>query len=429
MARALLLVGLLLLALAAGPLARAQAHGPTFTLKALAPPSRVPYFVFGARPGGTVRGAVRVENKGDRSGTVRLYAADAVTGQTTGAVYRSRRSSRHDVGAWLSLSDRQLRLAPSQKRIVRFEVKVPAGAKPGQHLGGIVAENAALKKAAAKKTARGAFRVDIRDLSILAVQVNVPGTKLEKLSLAGVEPGSAEGFQTLLIGMRNEGNQLLKGSGSILVRGEDGQLLKRAKFNVDTFVPHTDIAYPFPVPGQALPAGRYHALVQVRYGDGHRARSSAWFTISDEQIKQVFGSDSGGPPAGGSSSSALPLILAILAAVLLGFLVAWALLRRRARRAPSAAAPPHYFVTEIHLDGGSGPEHVARLRWQDPATGNVGESSHEAMVSWIRAGGDLRVRTDTGLTVRVGVADGEPPSIRTYSDGAWTDDLMALPRY
>jgi hypothetical protein len=51
------------------------------------------------------------------------------------------------------------------------------------------------------------------------------------------------------------------------------------------------------------------------------------------------------------------------------------------------------------------------------------------MVEWIRAkNGDARVRDSKG-DVRVGVVDGTPPYIRTYADGRWTDNLLALPRY
>jgi hypothetical protein len=40
-----------------------------------------------------------------------------------------------------------------------------------------------------------------------------------------------------------------------------------------------------------------------------------------------------------------------------------------------------------------------------------------------------RVRGSDGSDVAVGVVDASPPYIRTYADGNWTDNLLALPRY
>lgn len=420
--RALLLSFFLALAAAGPAVPEAQGSGPDFTLRALDVPPDVTYFVFGSRPGATVKGAVRVVNEGDEAGPVRLYGVDAVTGETTGAVYRSRQDPRDAVGGWVSLPINQLELAPGQSRVVPFRVEVPAGARSGHHLGGLVAENATLKTADRRRIGRGSFRVDVRNLSIVAVQVNLPGKRDEKLQLTSIEAGPAEGFQTLLIGMRNKGNRLLKGTGALEISDESGKPLKRGTFNVDTFVPRTSVAYPFVVPGEALPDGRYHAAIAVRYGRGHVARLSTWFTISDEQIEQVFGSDPQGPAAG-DSSSILWLLLAALAALLLG-LAAWALWRRRGNRTPISPI----YITAVHMPEGSGHEQIEFVQWQNPRTLDTGQTTREGIVEWINSGGDLRVRNHAGDR-RVGVVAAHPPYIRTYADGVWTDDLLVVPRY
>lgn len=405
------------------PVSAAAGSGPSFTLEPVRPSSAVSYFIFDSRPGATVGGAVRIANDGDRPGAVRLYGVDAVTGDTTGAVYRARTDSRRDVGAWISLPTHRLRLSPGQSRVVRFQAQVPAGARPGHHLGGIVAENATLKTSR-RETGSGSFQVDIRNLTILAVQVNLPGEPVEELRLEGVEPGPAEGFQTLLIGMQNAGNRLLKGSGSVIVSDESGEELKRAEFKLDTFVPQTEIDFPFAIPGQALPAGRYLAEVTVRYGDGKITRLTEWFSISDDQVEQVFGSDSEGP-APGDSSSILPLLLGALAALLLASLAAWALLRRRRSNVPDSPV----YITAVHMPHGAGYEHIELVQWQSPGTLETGQSSQEAIAAWIQAGGNLWVRDPAGKDVRVGVVSEESPYIRTHADGSWTDDLLLLPRY
>lgn len=321
-ARGRVLLWALLVALAVlGPAGRAAASGPRFSLKALGTPPGLSYFVFGATPGAAVKGSFRIANEGDRAGSARLYAVDATTGETTGAVYRSQGRPRRDVGAWIQLPVDELTLAPGESRTVRFSLPIPDDAQAGQHLGGIVAQNTTLTRGGERSTERGTFRVNVRNLTILAVEVDLPGQRVERLALTGVEPGAAEGFQTLQVGMRNRGNRLLKGSGRLVVSAEDGEQLKAIPFNVDTFVPHTAVQDPIAVPGQALPAGRYRAIVTVRYGRGQIARLATWFTITSGQIRQVFEPSRQSPPGSGGSSDLLPLAIVALGFLVVAFLL------------------------------------------------------------------------------------------------------------
>ena len=86
------------------------------------------------------------------------------------------------------------------------------------------------------------------------------------------------------------------------------------------------------------------------------------------------------------------------------------------------------YVTAIHLEAGEHHEHIASVRWRNPADGASGQSSRAQMVEWIDNGGEARV-SDGQREVRVGVVRVSPPYIRTYADGVWTDNLLALPQY
>ena len=87
------------------------------------------------------------------------------------------------------------------------------------------------------------------------------------------------------------------------------------------------------------------------------------------------------------------------------------------------------YITAVHMaDGNSGHEHIASVRWWNPATRTSGESTRATMVDWINDGGDARVQGDYG-DVKVRVVDASPPYIRTHANGVWTDNLLALPRY
>lgn len=87
------------------------------------------------------------------------------------------------------------------------------------------------------------------------------------------------------------------------------------------------------------------------------------------------------------------------------------------------------YITAIHINGGNGHEHIASLRWRNPNTLATGQSTRTQMVTWIRdQQGDARVQDGVG-DVRVGVVEASPPYVRTYADGKWTNNLLALPRY
>ena len=87
------------------------------------------------------------------------------------------------------------------------------------------------------------------------------------------------------------------------------------------------------------------------------------------------------------------------------------------------------YVTAVHMNGGSGHEHIASVRWQNPQNATTETSTREVIVDWIENKHGVAKVTDGTATVDVGVVDGNPPYLRTYADGRWTNNLLALPRY
>ena len=86
------------------------------------------------------------------------------------------------------------------------------------------------------------------------------------------------------------------------------------------------------------------------------------------------------------------------------------------------------YITARHMEGGARHEHIASVRWRNPSDNSTGQSARAEMVRWIDAGGAARV-SDGTTEVAVGVVRGSPPYIRTYADGKWTDNLLALPEF
>ena len=309
--------------------AQAQARA-SFSLEPVSAPTSRPYFVLRSAPGGTESGLIRVVNTGDTPGVASLYPVDATTGQTSGAVYLARDQPRRDVGRWLKLAAPRVSLAPGQSRNVGFQVQVPPGVGGVQHLGGIVAENAELRRGRRERSGRGRFQINVRSLTVLAVQVDVPGARAEQMSIGNVRAGGSQGgYQAVLVHLDDRSNVLLKPSISVQIKNASGTTLQNFKQKLDTFVPNTAIDFPVPVRRRALPAGDYTATIALTFA-GRTIRATRKFTISGRDLRQVFGDKApqvGGPRSSGTSY--LPWIL--LAIVVLGAAIGigW---RRRGRR-------------------------------------------------------------------------------------------------
>jgi hypothetical protein len=284
--------------------------------------AKLGYFVLHAKPGTTVRGKVKVINVGGEAGRTTLYGVDATTGQTSGAVYRSRQEARRGVGGWIELGTETVELAPGQSRVVPFAVRLPADASAGEHLGGIVAQRSTQVAAAGDARGKGkkssGFKVRIQALSVLAVQVDVPGPKRAQMTLSGIKPGDQPGHQSLLLGIGNSGNVLVKGKGSLKVVDDSGRRVQSQTFALDTFVPSTRIDFPVYIRGKALPPGGYRGTVRIDYR-GHSLTRTFPFEISSGQVDQVFGSPSAHQSAVASDSDdTLVYVFAAIAFLSLG---------------------------------------------------------------------------------------------------------------
>jgi hypothetical protein len=339
MLRRLSSVALLLLGLV--PAARAAQGEPVFSLRAEGNP-KLGYFVYSLEPGATKSGAIIVANTGTAAGTVKLYAADGATGATTGTVYLTDRASRR-AGTWITLERRALSLRPGGYLRVPFTVHVPANARPGQWVAGLVAEKE--RVAAGPHTKQKArVQIRIRDLTIVAVQVNVPGPARPAFSIGRVTTGGQRGFQQLLVSVDNAGNVLRKPRGSVVVGRDGGAAIERLPFRMDTFLPQTSVDYPLLL-RKALGAGHYVARIRLSFPDAHGAATTVVavrrFTISGGQVKQVFQSapPTRRPAAAVGSGSSWALIGAIAAGGLVLVLLAVIVVLLRRTRSGGVESP------------------------------------------------------------------------------------------
>lgn len=88
-------------------------------------------------------------------------------------------------------------------------------------------------------------------------------------------------------------------------------------------------------------------------------------------------------------------------------------------------------ITAIRLAGGASHEHITDLRWGSAST-RGGQSTREAMIAWLSVSHENQAVLATGsesIPVAVVRPANQPPYIRTQVDGAWTDNLLALPTF
>jgi hypothetical protein len=295
-----LLIVVLLGALGLAAPASALAGQASFAIKPLRFDPTVPatrsYFILRLRPGRTLSSRFVVSNVGTGLGTAFLYPVDATTGQTSGAVYLSRTSPRRDVGGWITLGESRVRLAPKEQRVVSFTVRVPArGLRPGDHLGGIVVENARLTTG--RRT--GPLRINIRHLTIDAVEVQLPGRGVRAVTIGGVTAGGRNGYQRVFVRLDNAGTKMLKPFGKLVISDSRGRHVAARTFRLDTFLPQTHIDYPVLLPGQVLSPGSYRATVTLTFANRTISRTFP-LGVTRNEYRQVF---AGAAPVRASSSS------------------------------------------------------------------------------------------------------------------------------
>lgn len=88
-------------------------------------------------------------------------------------------------------------------------------------------------------------------------------------------------------------------------------------------------------------------------------------------------------------------------------------------------------ITHIRLSGGTNHEHIVHLWWTNSSTGQTGDNTRGAIVSWIEdESGEAYVEDAAGHRADVGVVKPQfgAKYLRTYADGQWTNNLLSLPR-
>jgi Protein of unknown function (DUF3892) len=89
-------------------------------------------------------------------------------------------------------------------------------------------------------------------------------------------------------------------------------------------------------------------------------------------------------------------------------------------------------ITAVKMQGGEDHDHIAAVKWRNTSTLAIGQSTTQAIIDWLgesQANQAVVAHNGTWVYVRVMFVEGKALYLRTYADGQWQDNLLALPRF
>lgn len=294
-------------------------------------PAAEAYIKLGLSAGSVVTREIELTSGSSSPQTVIAYPVDALTGVTTGVVFANRGDEVRGPGRWLRLSARKVRLAPGASRRVRVTIVVPGDAKAGDHVGGVVFQDAATPKASG-----GTFAVRQLVRVGIAAHVRVDGPLRRGIAIGDLQIKPVTGTQvpSIVMGLANTGNVLCKPKARVALTRE-GRPVGTETRRLDTILPGDRVPYPFPW-SRPLDAGTYDVAVAVS-GCGPEVERTATLTLGDD----LTGTPQNlGPRELPEPDGIPPWAMGVMA--LVGLLGGFLLARRRPRRRRESEpqAPP-----------------------------------------------------------------------------------------
>ncbi len=326
----LAITGALLVGADSPGIAGAEAVLGGFSARPLDPsgdPALRSYFKWDVRPGRRYVGILLVGNAEKVTVHLRVYPLDGLTGVTSGAVYPTGLAPVSRDGRWLTPDLSSMTIPPLSERPLRFTARIPAGARPGDHLAAIAFENADHPR-----TAHGSIAIIEVIRSAVAVEMRVAGPTHSALAVTGLAlralPGT--GIASAVVNLSNTGDLFCKPRLSVsIARG--GSAPVTVTRQLDLILPGDSIPFPLAWP-QPLAAGTY-AMSAIAAGCG--PVTSLRRTVSLGAALHGDSPDGVVPAAAPARASTPWLLIGLVGGV--GVFLGWLLSRRRRPDAPSSS--------------------------------------------------------------------------------------------
>lgn len=262
------------------------------------------YFSYDSDGGVTIEDSVSVQNYGNVSLNLRVYATDGINNPDGSFALLSGDQKPVDVGSWIKLAQENVTIPAGKQVLIPYTVTIPAGADPGDHVGGIVASNEMPTKVGKENTLLVFRRTGVRlylrvhgqlrsNLATEAFRVSYKG---------GLNPSN--GKVSVRFRIANLGNVRQAGSYHLTVEGAFGT----GKHDLG------ERAFPELLPGQSIELAEDVRGVPALFV----AKASVIVTPKaggDEAASQ--------PTRRSAQTFAPPLLPLLILLLLLAFLVAW----------------------------------------------------------------------------------------------------------
>jgi hypothetical protein len=227
------------------------------------------YFTLGLKAGQTKTVRIIVKNTGENLLRISDYPADAAQIAAGGIDFGTQYKQLTAMGTGITVTPRDLTLAPGQATRVSATITMPANAKAGDYVGGVAMEN----KAVEGQGAGSHVLIDVHYRKVIAIMDSVPGVRWASAKVVGVAlTKQAKGTQAV-VGVRNTGNILFKGKGTVALLGSKGAV-ESIPFTIDTILPSAVTRIPINLPNLTLQRGLYG--MRVSLSSVHNVPIAAW---------------------------------------------------------------------------------------------------------------------------------------------------------
>jgi hypothetical protein len=275
------------------------------------------YFFLNGSAGDTISDTVVITNSSERPMTFKVFGADAFNTPRDGA-FSVRRidDPQKGIGLWLQVPAGQdtVTLQPKTRLAVPFSIAIPANARPGDHIGGILA----LNTEPVGQQQEGQLRVDLKMQVGARIYLKVDGPALPAMEVRDVRVERDAGFGEFFGSSRAVIHYTVVNRGNVIVRPQL-ELKVSGLFGRSLLTRKSDPQNPLEIfPGESV------ELVQT-WNDAPR------LDRVDIDVKAVGEQDGVAlSDKAGTSYTAVPWpALLTLAFVLIAGGVSWQLLRNR----------------------------------------------------------------------------------------------------
>ncbi|MFF4557652.1 WxL protein peptidoglycan domain-containing protein [Streptomyces sp. NPDC001422] len=177
---------------------------------------------YNVNPGGQVKDAMVVANRGKSPLVLTVYAADGYTTEKGQLDLLTDQKKSRSIGAWVHATHSTVRIPAGKTAQVPFTVTVPRNATPGDYVGGVLTS---LKQADDSQGINVDRRLGIR------IKLRVSGPLKPALAIEDLHVGYhgnstpfSPGTATVTYTLHNTGNALLSGTQEVTLTGPFGML-------------------------------------------------------------------------------------------------------------------------------------------------------------------------------------------------------------